>query len=194
MPPKRRSPTNLAAFWKAVADVAVDRQIALAALEDSFRTGSVPDRPEGFRAGRLVASTVGYGVDLVAETVARVWMPWRGKIFDAANGEGWNVFDARGRWVARLLWPRYDALLHGAPVAPGLDRAFRFVTSMGDSALSPGVSVLRIDYDLNENPAWPVRRMLDEVVEVDMDVLLGQALIHFRGRWRRVAWFSLEVR
>jgi hypothetical protein len=195
MATRRRSHATRAAFWKTVVDVAVDRPGSLAELESTFRSGSVPGGVDGLHAGRLVASTVGYGVDLVLETLARAWMPWKGKTFDAAEDTGWNVFDPRGRWVARLLWPSYrvrvGAVDEGA--ARRLDEAFRFVTSTGPSALLPGVEVLRIDYDLQENPPWPVRRVLDEVVEVDPGLLLGQALFDLRGRWRRAAWFSLEA-
>lgn len=195
MPSKRRSPTKIAAFWKTVADLAVDRRRALGELETAFRAGAVPEGLEGFHPGRLVASTVGYGLDVVAETLARLWMPWKGKTFDPSGGDGWNVFDARGRWVARLLWPRYDGhprSLEYGPHAPRLETALRFVTSVGESALFADVNALRIAYDLEENPAWPVRRVLDELVEVDRDLFLGQALLHLRGRWRRAAWFSLE--
>lgn len=195
MPPKRHSPTKIAAFWKTVADVAVDRRRALADLEATFRAGAVPEVLEGFHPGRLVASTVGYGLDVVAETLARLWMPWKGKTFDPSAGEGWNVFDARGRWVARMLWPRYDEHPRRLEYGPNarLEAAFRFVSSIGESALLPGVNGLRIDYDLKENPSWPIRRVLDELVEVDRDLFLGQALLHLRGRWRRAAWFSLEA-
>lgn len=193
---ERRSPSEVIAFWRAVADVAVDRAAALASLEDAFQRGSVPSVPTGFHPGRLVASTAGYGLDLVFEMLARVWMPWKGKTFDPSGQEGWNLFDARGRWVARLLWPGYDAYLPFADDAARpsrLERAFRFVTSTAESALVPGVTTLRIVYDVEENPAWPIRRILDEVVEIDEGLLLGQALLHVRGRWRRVAWFMLEA-
>jgi hypothetical protein len=187
-----RPSDRAAGFWRTVADVAVDRPGALTALERSFVGGDVPARVDGFHAGRLVASTAGHGLDVVVETLTRVWMPWRGKTFDASAGEGWNVFDPRGRWVARALWPRYEI---GRSAEVGRDdRAFRFVTADGRSALMPGTAVLRIDYDLEENPAWPVRRVLDEVVEVEPGLLLGQALLEVRGRWRRAAWFCLERR
>ena len=193
---ERRSSSDVITFWRAVADVAVDRPAALASLEAAFRRGSAPSGSTGFHRGRLVASTAGYALDLVIETLARVWMPWKGKTFDPSGDHGWNVFDARGRWVSRLLWPSYDAYLPFADdvARPStFERAFRFVTSTGESALIPGVTTLRIDYDLEENPAWPLRRILDEVVAVDDGVVLGQALLNVRDRWRRVAWFVLEA-
>jgi hypothetical protein len=67
------------------------------------------------------------------------------------------------------------------------------VASTGPSALDPGTTVLRIDYrDVPENPSWPVRRVLDELVSVDDGLYLGQALFAGRGTLRRAAWFSLE--
>jgi hypothetical protein len=52
--------------------------------------------------------------------------------------------------------------------------------------------VLQIDYrELEENPGL-IRRILDELVQIDDEVYLGQALMFWRGRLRRVAWFSLE--
>ena len=72
--------------------------------------------------------------------------------------------------------------------------AFRFVTSVGPSATHPGLIVLRLDYRAGaENPAFPVRRVLDELVQVDDGLFLGQALLWWGGRLRRVAWFSLEA-
>jgi hypothetical protein len=50
--------------------------------------------------------------------------------------------------------------------------------------------VLRIDYDLPENPP-SLRRIVDELVAVAPGVYLGHALLRGGGR-RRVAWFTLE--
>ena len=180
---------SAAAYRKAVATLSVDRRRALADMERFFTAGAVPEGLDGFHRGRLVATTLGYGLDFLPETLARLWMPWKGKTFDPAAVEGRNVFSARGRLGARLLWPRYRGI---APFAPGLDTAFRFVTSAGESAANEGLRVLRIDYDLPDNPAWPIRRVLDELVRVDEELYLGQALLRLGGRWRRAAWFSLE--
>ena len=43
------------------------------------------------------------------------------------------------------------------------------------------------------NPAFPVRRVLDELVQVEPELFLGQVLLSWSGRLRRVAWFSLEA-
>jgi hypothetical protein len=76
----------------------------------------------------------------------------------------------------------------------GYAGAFRFLTSTGPSAFVPGVEVLRIDYrDVPENPRWPVRRILDELVMIEHGRYLGQALLEYRGQLRRAAWFCLEA-
>jgi hypothetical protein len=53
--------------------------------------------------------------------------------------------------------------------------------------------VLRLDYrEVGENPGFPVRRVLDELVQIGEGLYLGQALLWWGGGLRRVAWFSLE--
>jgi hypothetical protein len=50
---------------------------------------------------------------------------------------------------------------------------------------------LRIDYGPEGSP-WPVGLLLDELVAVGDGQHLGQALVRWRGRLRRAAWFALE--
>jgi hypothetical protein len=173
-------------FWQAVGLLRLDRPRGLVELERCFTAGSVPVGLSGRLRGRLLAMTVGHGADALFETFGRAWMPWLGKRFDP--GGGWNVFTTGGGRAIRARWPSYA----GARTEPdGTRGAFRFVTSVGRSALLP-VEVLRIDYrDVPENPR-PVRDVLDELVRVDADRYLGQALLRSRGGLRRGAWFSLE--
>jgi hypothetical protein len=52
--------------------------------------------------------------------------------------------------------------------------------------------VLKIDYDLPENPALSIRRILDELVQVADGVYLGKAHVKWWwGAWQPVAYFSL---
>jgi hypothetical protein len=51
--------------------------------------------------------------------------------------------------------------------------------------------VLRIDYDLPENPPL-LRRIVDELVAVQPGVYLGQAILRRSSGGRRLAWFTLE--
>jgi hypothetical protein len=182
----RLSDLDALSFWRAVATIPVDRRSALLEVEEAFASGALPEGLDGFHRGRLVATTVGYGLDLLWETVARLWMPWKGKVF--RPGEGRNVFDASARPLTRLMAPGYRGVEEGGA---GRFTAFRFRTSAGPSGLIPGVQVLRIDYDLEENPG-AVRRVLDELVRISEGLYLGQALLRLRGRERRVAWFALE--
>jgi hypothetical protein len=176
-------------YWHAVAMLRLDRPRGLVELERTFAAGSAPAALDGPMRGRVVATTVGHGADRVFEALARAWMPWKGKTFDPVRHEGTNLFTPGGDTAIRIAFPTYRARgrRDTGPVA------FRFLTGVGPSVTVPSRDVLRIDYrDLEENPTWPVRRVLDELVQVDDEVYLGQALMQWRGELRRAAWFSLE--
>ena len=115
---------------------------------------------------------------------------WLGKRFDADHESGANVFSSRVHTLGRVLTPA--AYRVSWPEDTRSYRALAFATSVGPGALDPGVEVLRIDYDLPAN-APPFRRILDELVEVEPGVYLGQALLRRGGRHRRLAWFTLEA-
>jgi hypothetical protein len=177
-------------YWRAVGQLRFDRRAGLRGLERCFSEGQAPDGLDGPLRGRLVATTIGHGTDGVFEAMARGWLPWQGKTFAGGDGEGRNLFTTGAQRMMRVTLPNYqDVRDEGG----GHFSAFRFLTSVGPSALDPGVDVLRIDYrDVAENPAWPVRQVLDELVTVGPRLYLGQALLLWRGSLRRAAWFSLE--
>jgi hypothetical protein len=177
-------------YWRAVALLRLDRRRGLTELERCFASGLVPSGLRGPLHGRLLATTVGHGTDPLFEGLARAWMPWRGKTFDERRAEGRNLFSPVVRRMLRVTLPGYrDVRDEGSAVG-----AFRFLTSAGPSALDPAVEVLRIDYRaVTENPEWPIRRVLDELVAVDDGLFLGQALLLWRGELRRAAWFALEA-
>jgi hypothetical protein len=130
--------------------------------------------------------TVGPAGALIAPAAAI----WLGKRFDVDHGSGSNVFSSRVFRLGRMLTPAaYQA---SWPEDSRSYRALAFATSAGPGALDPGVEVLRIDYDLPGN-APPFRRILDELVEVEPGVYLGQALLRRRGGHSRLAWFTLEA-
>jgi hypothetical protein len=176
-------------FWHAIAMLRLDRPLGLAEVQNCFAGGKAAEGLIGFRRARLIATTCGYGVDGPLEAMARMWMPWRGQHFSRQAAEGANLFTVGGRRAIRTVFPRYRGL--------GDDEvgtsAFRFVTSIAPSVSHPGVTVLRLDYrGVGENPSFPIRRMVDELVQIDEDLCLGQALMTWGGRPHRVAWFSLE--
>jgi hypothetical protein len=175
-------------YWHALAMVRLDRPRGLEELEQRFAQGDAPGDLHGPLRGRLLATTFGHGVDGPFESIARLWMPWRGKAIVTADGEGRNLFTAGGIRGTRVLFPGYRAAGEG-PAGP---TAFRFRTAVAPSETSPATKVLQIDYrDIEENPAL-IRRILDELVQVDEGLFLGQALMQWRDRLRRAAWFSLE--
>ena len=180
----------MAEYWHAVAMLRLDRPLGLAELESCFARGKAVEGLIGSRKGRIIATTFGYGLDGAFEAASRVWMPWRGKTFSRQAAEGVNLFTAGGRRAIRIAFPRYEGM--GDDDAG--TSAFRFVTNIGPSVTHSGVSVLRLDYrGVTGNPAFPVRRVLDELVQVEPDLFLGQVLLSWSGRLRRVAWFSLEA-
>jgi hypothetical protein len=179
--------SSTADLWRAESRLRRERRAALDDLERSFAAGAAAEDLEGALDGRLVTTTLGYGLDLVVEVLARAYLPWKGKAFSPSDAQGRNRFAASSRPFFRL-WPGYRDLV---PEGDGEFTAFRFATTVGPSVTDPSVSVLKIDYDHPDSP-WPVRLILDELVHVGDGQHLGQALMRWGGRYRRVAWFALE--
>jgi hypothetical protein len=159
-----------------------------AELEGLFARGVPPEPPlDGRYDGALLHLTLGYGAGFVLGHLAGLWLPWLGKRFDAASASGENVFDMSAYRAGERLTPA--AYRAWWPEDVQSYRALRFTTSIAPGGRDPGLEVLRIDYDLPENPP-PLRRIVDELVAVQPGVYLGQALL--RGGHGRLAWFTLE--
>jgi len=93
---------------------------------------------------------------------------WRGKVFKDET-TGINVFDDKGQRNERYLFKTY--------IAPGIrDRE---------------LSVLKIDYNIPGNPWW-LNFILDEVVEVAPNTLLGKVHVHFGSLAFTLGYFTLE--
>jgi hypothetical protein len=96
---------------------------------------------------------------------------WAGKQFDAPNGTGTNLVRASG------------GVQETAPFRTYQDRSFR----------DPGQSVLRVDYDIPENPPW-LRICTDELVQLEPGRLLGKAIVRLiPGRPLTMLFFELEA-
>ncbi|HEY7399584.1 MAG TPA: hypothetical protein VH989_01680 [Actinomycetota bacterium] len=175
-------------YWKAVADLPADRARALVELDACFRLGSVPPHPSGPLEGRLLTTTLGYGLDAIAMGLTRLWMPWKGKAFEPEAKEGRNLFSPEFRRAMRVLWPAYEDL---RAEEPGRLSTFRFTTWEGPGAIHPDVQTFKIDYDHEGSPGFLIRPILDELTQIEPGLCLGQALLRWRGEMRRVAWFSL---
>ena len=168
-----------------------DRARGLAALEQLFRSGRPPDAPlQGRYRGELIALDIAPGFTQLASAVAGLWLPWRGKTFDPIRARGDNILTRDSLILARLYWPLYR---HYVRDKADTYRAFAFRTEVGPGLLQPTLQVLKIDYDLPENPRLNIRRILDELVQVSQDLYLGQALVHWWwGTWQRVGYFTLR--
>lgn len=169
-------------------DPQTNRQSVLIGLDALFAGGHPPDPPlQGFQRGRYLTTTLRPALDVTARTLTSLWMPWRGKSFDADHDQGVNVLDASIRQSMRVLFPGHRPERD----LGGRIEAFPFRTSIGPDVVDPEVMVLRIGYDHAGNPGL-VRRILDELVQVDDGLYLGRILFRSRGSLQPVGWFTLE--
>ncbi len=80
---------------------------------------------------------------------------WKGKKFDQGSQTGINTFEENGTLVEKYPFKTY--------VAKGLK--------------DPNIDVIKIEYDIPQNPFW-LRWVLDEIVEVKPGEFLGK--VHLR--------------
>ena len=174
----------------AHALVRVNRIQGFAALNSLFRAGMVPEPPpDGRYAGELIALDIALGLTQFFQVLFHLWMPWRGKTFDASRQRGENVFTKDSYLLARLFNPLYRSFVSDGPKTY---RGFAFQTYIAPGLFDADRTVLKIDYNLKENPVLTVRRVLDELVKLDDGLYLGKAHVHWWwGGWQTVAYFSL---
>ena len=159
-----------------------------AALDRMFRLGTLPDpAPAGEHVGLMLLTRTVRPLDAAARVAARATSPWAGKTFDPAAARGENRLTAAGRAAAALLWPGYRL----RPIGHGLYAGFPFRTSRGAGLLDPDREVLKLDYDLPENPRRVVRGVVDELVEVAAGAYLGKWFVRAGGRARQAGYFAL---
>jgi hypothetical protein len=166
------------------------RAQGLAALNKLFRSGTLPEAPlDGRYRGELIALDIAPGLTALFQAITKAWMPWLGKTFNAAHQLGDNIFTKDSYWLARFFNPFYRGFVTDGP---GTYRGFAFRTYLAPGLADPDRSVLKIDYNVEENPALTVRRVLDELVQIDDNLYLGKAHVRlWWGRWQMVAYFSL---
>jgi hypothetical protein len=165
------------------------RSWAISRLNEMFAAGSPPDpAPDGFHRGRAITGSIWGPLDAAGRRLAGVYMPWLGKAFDASAETGINVLTRSARAPMKVLWPSYQ------PEKEDGERieAFPFRTRIAPGELDPGVSVLKIDYDFDANPSFVIRRILDELVQVDPGFYLGKVLVRTKSGYRLAGFFSLE--
>jgi len=167
-----------------------DRKRGFVALNEIFRAGPPPNPPlDGRYAGELVALDVAPGLNQFAEMITSRWLPWKGKSFDAAHASGDNIFTRDSLVLAHIFWPLYRGYQDDSAERY---RAFTFRTHVARGLADPDRQVLKLDYNLEGNPGPSVRRVLDELVQVEPAYYLGKAhLKWWWGKWQLVAYFSL---
>src|SRR5437867_3819595 len=75
-----------------------NRRVGLSALNELFRSGSVPVPPlDGPYEGELIAVDIAPGVTQFIEWITSFLMPWKGKFLVAAESKGDNIFGSRWR-------------------------------------------------------------------------------------------------
>ncbi|MDQ3004026.1 MAG: hypothetical protein M3R47_01375 [Chloroflexota bacterium] len=168
-----------------------DRKGGFAALNEIFRAGSPPNPPlDGSYIGQLIALDVAPGLNQFIEVITSQWMPWKGKFFNAERASGINIFTRDSLMLARFFWPLYRD--YEDESAAGY-RAFTFRTYLSPGLTDPDRQVLKLDYNIKGNPSLSIRRVLDELVQVDAAFYLGKAYLHWWwGQWQLVAYFSLS--
>lgn len=183
------TPENLLQAAQALAKA--NRARGSAALNDLFRAGAAPEPPpNGRHAGELIVLDIAPGLTQFFQGLFHLWMPWRGKTFDASQNRGENIFTKDSYLLARLLNPLYRGFVDDGP---GTYRGFAFRTYKAPGLFDVDRTVLKIDYNLKENPVLTVRRVLDELVKLDDGLYLGKAHVHWWwGAWQTVAYFSLR--
>jgi hypothetical protein len=166
------------------------RAQGLEALNNLFRNGTPPQPPlHGRYRGELVVLDLALGLTQLLQSITAAWMPWLGKTFNAAQQRGDNIFTQDSYLLARIFNPFYRGFIADQP---GTYRGFAFRTYMAPGLIDTDRTVLKIDYDQKDNPALTVRRVLDELVQIDEDFYLGKAHVRWWwGSWQTVAYFTL---
>jgi hypothetical protein len=167
-----------------------DRKRGFAALNEIFRAGSPPNRPlNGGYVGELVALDAAPGLNQLIEMITSRWLPWKGKFFYEVHASGDNIFTRDSLTLAHIFWPLYRDYKDESAQRY---RAFTFRTHLAPGLTDPDRQVLKLDYNIEGNPNLSIRRVLDELVQVDATLYLGKAhLKWWWGNWQLVAYFSL---
>ena len=181
---------ELPEFQLARALVKRDRTQGIEALNVLFRNGGTPEPAlNGRYRGQLIVLDLAPGLTPLFQSITAAWMPWLGKTFSAFQQRGDNIFTRDSSLLARIFNPFYRGFIDDQS---GTYRGFAFRTYIAPGLMDADRSVLKIDYDLAENPALTVRRILDELVQVDDNLYLGKAHVHWWwGTWQTVAFFTL---
>lgn len=178
------------ALWDWIGELGAARDART--LEALFELGSPPQVLDGVTDGILVTTLINPLIDLPVRLLTRLWMPWRGKVFDAGSQTGINRMSASATFPARLLWPLYGM----RSTRDGL-AAFEFVFGREPGRVAPRVPVMKIDYEpVRDNPCLIIRQIRDELVELTPGTFLGRVLFRVPTpagvRFTNIGYFALR--
>lgn len=158
--------------------LAISNRMQRSTYQDSFARGQVPQpKLDGFYPG---TSHVAFGLPV----------PWLGKRFTLTPEGGTNTLSGLGGTLARIVTPRYKHFVHESG---GTVSGYNFKTLTGAGLRDPQVQVLKLDYNLPENPGL-IRIIYDELVQVDPGRYLGKVYVQALPGWFLfVGFFELKA-
>lgn len=89
------------------------------------------------------------------------------------NGDLKGIADGQGNWLGKSFDSETHSGINRFKEGDMINRTAKFVTYKGKGINDPNLDVLKIDYNLPENPIY-LRFVLDEVVEVAPGKYLGK--------------------
>lgn len=159
-------------FWSLVNFV-VNRSY----YNGQFIAGSMPkNAPDGFYQG-------------TAHIFFDFQTPWLGKSFVASSSLGFNIFMPKGAALLKIIMPLYKKFSLNKN---GDTDAFYFQTRTEAGLKNKDMDVIKLDYDAPENP-FPIRIILDEIVEIAPDEFLGKIHLKVFPRfYSTIGYFGLK--
>ncbi len=154
-------------------------------LHTQFGSGKTPTHIDGFYQGALLAGIPGNTTERIWLGLLTIWLPWKGKWFDERRQHGDNIVPSL---AAALIRPYFGSAVIREKGYGG-HHAFPFRTTIEKGIYDP-IDVMKLDYDLPENPVL-VRNVVDEAVELSDGTLLGKAYRKEGKEYRLVAFFRL---
>lgn len=155
-------------------------------LEHLFRVGRVPSSIDGFYKGKLLVTHINPFTDFLMRVLKNRLIPWKGKSFDGKKKRGVNIVSKKAAILFRLQHPSYIVKYNGHAI-----EAFPFKTTTGASLTDKKKKVFLVNYDNPKNPAG-VRKVVDELILVGKNLLLGRAQLKNGRTIKTLAYFYLQ--
>ena len=155
-------------------------------LANVFERGRQPRQLDGFYRGKLLATRINPLTDFIMGLIKRKLMPWKGKSFISKKKSGVNIISRKALFLVKVQYPSHESKENGKTA-----EIFPFKFTHGRSVTDKKRRVYLIKYDNPKNPPG-VRRVVDEVIEVGKDLLLGRAQLKTGRGYKTVAYFTLQ--